>query len=191
MIDAAALYHPAWHEGNARNYPHARAALDALFDLFGVPMAMLDVGCGAHGNLVVHARERRIDAWGFDIGVPEGAPPYLIRRDLSRGFEAPRRFGLVLCMEVAEHLPPESADPLVASLVRATGRRLVFTAAVPGQGGDLHINEQPHAFWREKFQRDGLVYDADSSEKVRERWREVCGPCWWYPQNVQVFEAAA
>jgi hypothetical protein len=61
---------------------------------------------------------------------------------------------LALSLEVAEHLPPESANSFVASLVQLAPA-VLFSAAVPGQGGVQHINEQWQSFWARCFERQG------------------------------------
>ena len=53
-----------------------------------------------------------------------------------------RQFDLVQSLEVAEHLPKTSAERFVQTLV-THGTRVLFSAAIPGQGGENHINEQP------------------------------------------------
>lgn len=73
--------------------------------------------------------------------------------DISSGFDLrdfTDGFDLVLCLEVAEHLPESSAEALIESLCMH-GSIVVFSAALPGQGGWKHINEQPEHYWAEKF----------------------------------------
>ena len=59
-------------------------------------------------------------------------------------------------LEVAEHLPPDSADALVESLTRLAPF-VLFSAAIPLQGGWHHINEQWPEYWAEKFLARGFV----------------------------------
>ncbi len=71
---------------------------------------------------------------------------------------------------MAEHLPHAKADLFVDNLV-AHGDVILFSAAVPHQGGEHHINEQPPEYWRSKFAgrgyavfdfvRPGLAKDED------------------------------
>jgi hypothetical protein len=51
------------------------------------------------------------------------------------------RFDLALCLEVAEHLPAAAGDSLVRRLA-SVGARILFSAAIPGQGGRNHVNEK-------------------------------------------------
>jgi 2-polyprenyl-3-methyl-5-hydroxy-6-metoxy-1,4-benzoquinol methylase len=159
--------------------------LQEVFALFGVPESMLDIGCGP-GALVKYARGLGVNAVGFDICGGEG----IVQADLARNLLWDMPAELVLCWEVAEHLPIEAADILVGTLTRlvAPGGHLVFTAAVPGQTGAGHINEQPLAYWRDKISRK-LTYSRDDTMRMRDVWRVAAGRCQWYPQNVQVFYA--
>jgi len=70
--------------------------------------------------------------------------------DLSRPIDLGRRFDVVQSLEVAEHLPASHASEFIGTLT-AHGPLVMFSAAVPGQGGEHHVNEQPLEYWREKF----------------------------------------
>jgi hypothetical protein len=74
--------------------------------------------------------------------------------DLARPLDLKKRFDLVQTLEVAEHLPCDKADLFVDNLVRH-GDVILFSAAVPHQGGEHHVNEQPPEYWRKKFAARG------------------------------------
>lgn len=76
--------------------------------------------------------------------------------DLSQRIDLGRRFDLVQSLEVAEHIPRQRAADFIETLTRH-GPLVMFSAAVPGQGGEHHINEQPLEYWREKFRGRGYV----------------------------------
>jgi hypothetical protein len=87
----------------------------------------------------------------------------LISKDLIRVVDLAKvtlnlkkEFDLAMCVEVAEHLPENAADGLCRSLSSASSY-ILFSAAVPGQGGVGHFNEQPLPYWVEKFWRLGFV----------------------------------
>lgn len=180
------VQHLAYSQSSEHQIESVRCLM-AVFELFGVPVSMLDVGCGP-GAMVRAANKRGVAATGFDICA---SGENLVQADLCEPLPWGRPADLVLCWEVAEHLPPEAADTLADTLVKLTvlGGRLVFTAAVPGQTGAGHINEQPHSYWREKLEQRGLRYFAEESDKLRTAWRASAGRCQWYPKNVQVFRA--
>jgi hypothetical protein len=65
------------------------------------------------------------------------------------------QFEVAVCLEVAEHLDPAVSDNLVRFLC-TQAKVVVFSAAVPGQGGDAHINCQPREAWHERFTQQGF-----------------------------------
>ena len=164
------------------------ACLREVFRLFGEPHSLMDIGCGP-GHLVKFAAQRGIVAVGVDAFCePRNAEGWaLLRHDLSKPWDFAHSAELVLCWEVAEHIPKGDDDTFLVTLVRATAKRLIFTAATPGQGGPGHVNEQPHAYWRRKLERRGLVYEPVSTETLRMAWKKVSAHCFWYPKNVMVF----
>ena len=83
------------------------------------------------------------------------------------------RYDLALSLEVGEHLSPELGDKLVATCV-AAAPHVLFSAAPPGQGGQGHINEQPKAYWIERFAQHGYRLDeAETAALVTDLRREL------------------
>jgi hypothetical protein len=66
------------------------------------------------------------------------------RQDLSKAFLLQNRFDLAVSMEVAEHIEEKNADTFVANLTNLSNV-IIFSAAVPGQGGVYHVNERPQS----------------------------------------------
>jgi SAM-dependent methyltransferase len=148
--------------------------------------SVLDVGCGV-GGWVATWLDSGVDAIGVDgdyvprdqLRVPADR---FIDHDLAAPLDLGRRFDLVTCLEVAEHLPAEAAETLINSLCRHADV-VVFSAAAPGQGGTGHVNERWLSFWAELF----ATHDYQPYDLLRSRlwWDERCE--WWYRQNVIVF----
>lgn len=149
--------------------------------------SVVDVGCGVGGWLREFARSGVDDYLGLDGDyVPRNAlkipPERFVATDL-RSFDGPdRRFDLAVSLEVAEHLPEADADRFVAGLVRAAPV-VLFSAAIPGQGGTDHINEQWQDYWYERFVANGYV----CLDFVRPQIFSETAVEWWYRQNVLVF----
>jgi len=102
--------------------------------------------------------------------------------DLSHPLTLDRDFDLALCLEVAEHIPAEAAPTLVKSLV-ALARLVLFSAAIPGQYGVDHVNEQWPSYWANLFSTHGFrpidllrgaIWDDESVD-------------WWYRQNMLLY----
>jgi hypothetical protein len=102
--------------------------------------------------------------------------------DLTREIDLGRRFDLAVSLEVGEHLPTAAAPVFVRNICRAAPL-VAFSAAVPGQGGEHHINEQPYAFWRSLFAANGYrAFDF-----VRPRIGEARAVEPWYRYNILLF----
>jgi hypothetical protein len=83
-----------------------------------------------------------------------GADEFLAA-DLSQPVDLGRRFSLVQSLETAEHLPAAHAATFVATLA-AHADLVLFSAAVPGQGGEHHVNERGPEYWRTLFKAHGF-----------------------------------
>ena len=166
----------------------ARAVMPCLLELTS-PRSVVDVGCGT-GTWLSVARELGIDdVLGLD-GEWVHAEALEIPADRFRAVDlaaAPalaRRFDLALSLEVAEHLASAAAERFVGLLV-ATAPLVAFSAAIPGQGGNGHLNEQWPRYWAERFAAHGYeVVDC-----LREPLWEDERVEWWYRQNLLLFGA--
>jgi hypothetical protein len=168
----------------------ARSSADVVvplvMELMG-PRSVVDVGCGSADWLAVFGTHGVDDVLGIDSeDVPDdllAVPSTAVRRhDLSRPLELDRRFDLVVCLEVAEHLAPEKGVELIAALT-GLGPLVLFSAAIPHQGGMNHLNEQWPDHWAEIFGRHGYVAIDCLRRKV---WRNP-DVAWWYAQNMLLF----
>jgi SAM-dependent methyltransferase len=149
--------------------------------------SVLDVGCGLGTWLTVFLEKGVREVCGIDgdyvdrskLQIPEN---YFLATDLRKPFELGRKFDLVLSLEVAEHLPKYSAESFVSSLCRHSDR-IVFSAAIPGQGGQNHLNEQWIGFWEFFFQKNGFHLVDAIRPKI---WNEAAVDV-WYRQNMFLF----
>lgn len=164
----------------------ARVVLPILLEFFDVG-SVVDVGCGRGGWLAIWRDMGVTDVVGVDgdyVDTSRLAIPVdrFQARDLREPLRLSRRFDLVMSLEVAEHLAPEHAESFVDSLVRL-GPAVLFSAAIPGQGGRHHVNEQWPEYWAELF----AAHDYVPVDLIRRRiWRDPSVD-WWYAQNVLLY----
>ena len=155
------------------------------------PNTVVDVGCGT-GALLEALRTRGCQVFGLEYST--AALQYCKERELdvqkfdleSENLVEDRTFDVAISMEVGEHLPEKTADRYV-DLITRLSNVIVFTAATPGQGGDDHVNEQPHSYWISKFQSLGFAYDESLSIRWRNSWRGTDNVASFYHRNLMIF----
>jgi SAM-dependent methyltransferase len=166
--------------------PSAAVVVPKLLALAPVA-SVVDVGCGTGGWIAAFLAAGIADTLGVDgpwvaedqLRIP---PAHFRRADLSQPLHFDRRFDLALALEVAEHLPPERAEGFISDLLSAAPL-VLFSAAVPGQGGEGHVNEQWPQWWAERFARAGALC-LDPYRHVL--WQDD-RVAWWYRQNMLLF----
>lgn len=151
------------------------------------PTSVVDVGCGTGEFLAMFQEHGVDDILGIDgayvqrnlLVIPqESFRPF----DLHQPIMLDRTYDLVVCLEVAEHLSPRSAGDFIASLTRM-GSIVLFSAAIPYQGGNGHLNEQWPEYWADLFKQCGFV-PVDAFR--RRIWHDREIP-YWYRQNMLFF----
>jgi hypothetical protein len=124
--------------------------------------SVVDYGCGVGTWLQAFENHGVSDLVGFEgewvQKVPRRVKDGVIQvMDLNQARPTERIYDLAISLEVAEHLNPEGSANFVAALC-ASAPVILFSAAIPQQGGTNHINCQWQDFWAELFQQNG--YDA-------------------------------
>jgi hypothetical protein len=119
------------------------------------PRSVVDLGCGIGVWLETFARHGVDDYIGVDgPWVPSDALLFPDDRFVAARLDKPvrlgRRFDLAVTLEVAEHLPQHRARTFVRNVVEHAPC-VLFSAAIPYQGGTDHLNEQWPDYWAELF----------------------------------------
>jgi len=134
------------------------------------PRSWLDVGCGT-GAALKYVQRLGVDGWGLEnsaLAIREsGIAERITRVDLTSPYDLGREFDLVWCYEVAEHLPESAADGLLETICRH-GSTVLISAAVPGQGGEGHVNEQPIEYWVKRMRGRGYEVDQETTAEVQQ-----------------------
>jgi cyclopropane fatty-acyl-phospholipid synthase-like methyltransferase len=165
----------------------AEAIIPYIIDIFQ-PESVLDIGCGVGTWLRVFKEKNNVksilgvdgdyvDRKFLQIGKEE-----FVSYNLEKVFSAPKRFDLAMSVEVGEHIAEQYADNLVKSLTNASDF-VVFSAAIPGQTGTYHINEQYPEYWAKKFAANGYICVDYVRKKIWNKKEIVI----WYKQNILLF----
>lgn len=180
-------YDRAFHNYTARiSRASAERVILIMKSLFRIE-SVLDVGCASGTWLSAWHDSGVEDYLGIDITPGDAqtlviGPDHFRVHDLAQRFQLNRRYDLVQCLEVAEHLPPERSIGFVSDLA-AHGPVILFSAAAPGQGGEHHVNERPYAYWRDLFAAEGFAL-LDCVRPLLAPRRDVAA---WYRYNTLLF----
>jgi SAM-dependent methyltransferase len=176
-------YERSFYQTLAGNATGSSAVVVPLILEFVTPASIVDVGCGTGGWLAEFRKHGVEDVFGIDGPWVDAAlleiPKERFRvADVGQPIQESRRFDLVVSLETAEHLPPEAAKTFVESLTRL-GSVIVFSAAIPFQGGNNHFNEQWPDYWATLFGERGYTF----VDCLRPRIWTNASVEWWYAQN--------
>ncbi|HVC05726.1 MAG TPA: methyltransferase domain-containing protein [Candidatus Acidoferrales bacterium] len=136
------------------------------------PKTALDAGC-AIGLLVEALRDRGVDAEGIDFSefaiarARVDIRPHLTIGSITDAFQ--RRYDLITCFEVLEHLSMPDADKAIANLCAFTDDLIV--SSTPMHYRDpTHTNIHPQEYWTERFARHGFLRDVDYDANYIAPW---------------------
>ncbi|WP_051650064.1 methyltransferase domain-containing protein [Selenomonas sp. AB3002] len=168
------------------SYESARIVIP-LVKGFINPRTVVDMGCGLGTWLAVWKSEGS-QVYGVDGDYVDRNMLYIeeeefMAADLSKNFvNVSQKADLVESLEVAEHLPKERAVEFVRNLTEISDV-VLFSAAIPFQGGTNHINEQWQSYWADIFYNFGYVpIDCIRPQKDKLQGCIIC-----YAQNMIIY----
>jgi len=189
-LDQETAYGTAFFDGQRSGARRsAGAVVPPVVELLR-PRSVVDVGCGLGTWLAVLRDHGVEEVLGVDGDYVDRAlleiPGDCFRAvDLTEPFHLDESFDLALSLEVAEHLPAGSSVGFVESLT-SLAPVILFSAAVPYQGGTHHVNEQWPEYWASLFREHGYV---PLDWLRRQIWARPDVE-WWYAQNTLLYAHA-
>jgi SAM-dependent methyltransferase len=127
------------------------------------PTSVLDAGC-ALGMLVESLRKLGVEAYGMDVSeyaIDNADPSVREHVWVATLVEPlPRRYDLITCIEVIEHLPAAEADQAIANLCAASDRVLLSSSPFD-YGEPTHVNVRQPEDWAVSFAKHGFVRNLD------------------------------
>ena len=169
------------------SYQSAKEVLPLINSIFE-PHSVVDIGCGVGDWLKVWHEEFGVgDILGIDgpyvkphqLKIPQH---FMKLQDLKTNLSFEKKYDLAMSLEVAEHLPETNAEEFVKSLTQASDI-VVFAAAIIGQEGTFHINEQLPEYWAKIF----LKYNYEPIDYIRPKIWNNEKIEWWYRQNILLY----
>jgi SAM-dependent methyltransferase len=176
------------HTEKEHNTNAAAEIVPFLMDLFQ-PKSVIDIGCGIGTWLYQFKKCGVTNVKGIDIPYVDKIllSKYLQENefeaiDLANSFNLNQKFDLAISLEVAEHLPEFAAHEFVRSIVQHSDI-VVFSAAIPYQEGQNHLNEQWPEYWQNIFKSFGYeAYDI-----IRDKFWDNENVDIWYRQNIVLY----
>jgi glycosyltransferase involved in cell wall biosynthesis len=136
------------------------------------PRTVLDAGC-AMGFLVESLRDRGVEAFGVDLSdyaisqVRPDMQPFCRVGSVTAPFE--RRYDLIVCIEVLEHMPAADAELAVVNFCQSADD-ILFSSTPNDYREPTHFNVQPPEVWAELFARQGFIRDLDFDASFLTSW---------------------
>lgn len=180
---STSLYPADFYANRRAHTAHAASRIFAALPENLMRERVADIGCGTGTFLAASGASYQFGIEGSWVTPDMLDNPAIVfeSRNLEQHFAGPQ-VDLALSLEVAEHLSPERAASFVADLV-AMAPAVLFSAAIPGQGGVGHINEQWQSYWASHFAAHG----RKSYDVLRDKiWTDEAVPA-WYRQNAILF----
>jgi len=179
-------YDRAFYLDQAAGSARSASVIVPLLREFLAVRSVCDVGCGV-GTWARCWLDHGVDVLGIDgdhvtpdqLLIPADE---FLAADLCQPLQRGRRFDLAMSLEVAEHLPPTRAESFVADLA-ALAPVVLFSAAIPGQGGTEHVNERWQSYWAQLFAHNGFA----TLDVLRPRIWHDARIEYWYRQNILLF----
>lgn len=167
-----------WIGDATLQHKHDPKLADALANLLK-NSTVYDLGCG-EGKYVKHFNSKNdIVAFGIDGNPKTKEIKNCFVFDLTKPLDI-SAFDWVLSLEVGEHIPKELCQNYIDNLKNLNKEGIVLSWAIPGQGGDGHVNELPNEDVIAMFPE--YTYDVEASLYLRSK-----SALWWFKNTIMVF----
>jgi hypothetical protein len=168
-----------WSGDTAPNHKFDVGLANALTDFFRNSY-VVDLGCGEGKYVQKFNLSSSINANGYDGNPNTDNIPFCKTADLTEPLKIKLPADYILCLEVGEHIPKEHTAQLIDNIKSNSIKGIVISWAIPGQGGDGHVNELPNDEIKAMFAE--YEYDEKTSQHLRNS-----ADLWWFKNTIMVF----
>lgn len=142
------------------SYNSAKIVLKLISSIYE-PQTVVDFGCGVGSWLKAAKEIFNGKVLGFDTHIYDGFNMNIDKSeysmlDITIPLNTTKMFDMAICVEVLEHIEEKYSDEVIKTLCKQS-EFIIFSAAVPLQGGTGHVNEQPISYWANKFSKHGYL----------------------------------
>jgi hypothetical protein len=146
--------------------------------------SLVDFGCGL-AEYVKLFKENNIYCKAYD-GNPntetltQGLGNVL---DLSQEINLNETFDCVLSLEVGEHIPKDYEKIFINNLCKHSKKYIILSWAIPGQGGDGHVNCQTNEYIINEMLNRNYILNLEYTNILREK-----SYLSWFKNTLMIFE---
>ncbi len=153
------------------------------------PKSVIDIGCGL-GTFIKVFKDIGVGTvlgidgeWtNRDLLFKNISPEEFNSMDLTKPLILKEKFDLAISLEVAEHIDETFTNVYLDNLINASDI-ILFSAAIPFQGGFNHVNEQWSSYWEKKFlEKNYILCDI-----LRTTFWGDSEIDFWYQQNICLY----
>ncbi len=179
-------YSKDFYNNRTASLKSAKVIVPIVIDLIN-PRSVIDIGCGNGSFLKVFKDNSVKDVLGVDgpwikkeqLLISEKE---FLEENLEKFVPTGKNFNLAISLEVAEHLSKGTARQFIKNITSESDM-VLFSAAIPLQGGVNHINEQWQTYWVNIFKNYGYVPIDCFRNKL---WNND-DVSFWFAQNMFLF----
>ena len=179
-------YAKKFYDNRTASLKSAEVIVPLVIDLIN-PKSVVDFGCGNGSFLHIFKKNGVKKVCGIDGPWIEKEQLLIsneefIKTNLEKYVAPNDKFDLAISLEVAEHLSKSSAEKLIKNITHQSDI-VIFSAAIPLQGGVNHINEQWQTHWVNLFEK----YDYLPIDCFRNKLWDNDNVSFWFAQNMFLF----
>lgn len=169
------------------SYKTAKNVLELIFEKIMLPKSVLDIGCGVGSWLKAATELGANDIFGIDGSDLAKINLFIDsdrfeQRDLTKFTHLNRQFDMAISLEVAEHISSDKHHAYIKTIC-SHSETILFSAAIPYQGGTGHVSENWPQYWKTQFSAHGY----ECFDIIRPIIWDAKGISFWYKQNILMF----
>jgi hypothetical protein len=134
-------------------------------------VSLLDMGAGKglYVRLLRTVGMRNVTGYEGVTNIEELTSGRIKQSDFTVPFQPCKQFDVVMCLEVAEHIPAHLEQIFLSNINCSAGQGLIISWAPPGQGGTGHVNLRSRQDALARLKALGFELDTMATRHIREQ----------------------